>query len=59
MEHRKHKDKFMLRLPDGWRDEIKRLAVRNRRSMNQEVLAALEGVVAAPSEAQHDADAAA
>ncbi|QEW18999.1 Arc-like DNA binding domain protein [Marinibacterium anthonyi] len=38
-------DKFMLRLPDGWREVIKELAQRNRRSMNQEILAALEGQV--------------
>lgn len=40
-------DKYMLRLPDGWRDAIKAKAARNRRSMNQEILAALESVVSA------------
>lgn len=34
-------DKYMLRLPDGWRDAIKVRAARNRRSMNQEILTAL------------------
>ncbi len=36
---------FNLRLPDGWRDAIKARAVRNHRSMNSEILAALESVV--------------
>lgn len=44
---RKSEDKFMLRLPGGWRDAIKGRAVKNRRSMNQEILAALESVVSA------------
>lgn len=35
----------MLRLPDGWRDSIKALAARNRRSMNSEILAALESAL--------------
>jgi predicted HicB family RNase H-like nuclease len=35
-------DKFMLRLPDGWRDLIKEHAARNRRSMNSEIVARLE-----------------
>lgn len=38
-------DQFVLRLPEGWRDTIKVRAARNRRSMNNEILAALEGVV--------------
>lgn len=49
---RQDEDKFMLRLPDGWRDMIKERAVKNRRSMNQEILAALEGVVSAATEGQ-------
>lgn len=40
-------DQVALRLPDGWRDAIKDRAARNRRSMNSEILAALEGVVGA------------
>lgn len=35
-------DKFMLRLPDGMRDRIKLAAGENNRSMNQEIVAALE-----------------
>lgn len=35
-------DKFMLRLPDGMRDRIKVAADRNGRSMNSEIVAALE-----------------
>lgn len=38
-------DQFPVRLPDGWRDAIKARAARNRRSMNSEILAALESVV--------------
>lgn len=44
-DSRRDSDKFMLRLPDGWRDVLKVRAARNRRSMNQEILAALESVV--------------
>lgn len=44
---RRDDDKYMLRLPDGWRDAIKARAARNRRSMNSEILAALEGLVSA------------
>lgn len=38
-------DQYPLRLPDGWRKAIKDRAKRNRRSMNSEILAALECVV--------------
>ncbi len=38
-------DAYMLRLPDGWRDAIKARAAANRRSMNQEILIALEGLI--------------
>ncbi|MFC3628207.1 Arc family DNA-binding protein [Paracoccus angustae] len=38
-------DKFMLRLPDGWREAIKARAAINRRTMTQEILTALESVV--------------
>ena len=37
-------DKFMLRLPDGLRHAIKEAAVKNRRSMNAEIVVHLEGV---------------
>lgn len=40
-------DRFIIRLPEGWRDAIKDRAAANRRSMNQEILIALEGVVGA------------
>lgn len=36
------KDRFMLRLPDGMRDRIKAAAAVNNRSMNTEIVAALE-----------------
>lgn len=35
-------DKFMLRLPDGMRERIKAAADKNSRSMNSEIVAALE-----------------
>ena len=35
-------DKFVLRLPDGMRDRIKRAAEANNRSMNAEIVATLE-----------------
>ncbi len=35
-------DKFMLRLPDGMRDSIKASAEKNGRSMNAEIVSALE-----------------
>lgn len=44
MQNRTMNDVYMLRLPDGWRDAIKAAAARNRRSMNQEILAALESI---------------
>lgn len=35
-------DRFMIRLPDGWRDTIKAEAARNRRPMNAEILVLIE-----------------
>lgn len=35
-------DRFMIRLPDGWRDVIKAEAKSARRSMNAEILNAIE-----------------
>jgi predicted DNA-binding protein len=35
-------DKAVIRLPDGMREEIKGLARSNRRSMNAEIVAAIE-----------------
>lgn len=37
-------DKFIVRLPDGMRDRIKRSADRNGRTMNAEIVVALEQV---------------
>lgn len=37
-----NQDKFVLRLPDGMRDRIKTAAEANNRSMNAEIVAALE-----------------
>lgn len=35
-------DCINVRLPDGWRDALKARAAKNRRSMNSEILAAIE-----------------
>ena len=43
-------DKFMLRLPDGLRNRLKRAADRNRRSMNGEAIFAIENYIAAAEE---------
>lgn len=36
---------FVLRMPDGMRDEIKKLAKQNRRSMNAELLLIVEHAI--------------
>ena len=41
-------DKFMLRLPDGMRDELKAESERNGRSMNSEIVARLEQTLLLP-----------
>ncbi|MDX0424485.1 Arc family DNA-binding protein [Sinorhizobium meliloti] len=38
---RRNQDQYMLRLPDGLRDEIKAAAEANNRSMNSEIIARL------------------
>lgn len=45
-----HQDQYMLRLPGGLRDRIKRFAERNGRSMNAEIVARLQGLVATDAE---------
>lgn len=42
MRHSDFLDKFVIRLPDGIRHEIKELAKVNRRSMNAEIVLAIE-----------------
>lgn len=37
-----NQDKFIVRLPDGMRDRIKKVAEANNRSMNAEIVATLE-----------------
>lgn len=39
-------DKYMLRLPDGMREQIKADALMNERSMNAEIIARLSGTQA-------------
>lgn len=41
-EKRQNDDKYILRFPEGMRDALKGLAKKNARSMNAEVLVALE-----------------
>ena len=41
-------DQFVLRLPDGMREEIKAKAEANSRSMNAEIVAAIEAALAQP-----------
>lgn len=41
-------DKFIVRLPDGMRERIKRAADVNNRSMNAEIVATLEEAYPAP-----------
>lgn len=41
-DSRAWKDQYMLRLPDGMRDRIKAAAAENNRSMNAEIVDALE-----------------
>lgn len=40
-------DQFVVRLPAGWRDAIRGEAKRARRSMNSEIVAAIEAAMAA------------
>lgn len=40
-------DQFVIRLPDGWRDTIKDVAAKHHRTMNGEILAAIETGMAA------------
>lgn len=48
-------DKFMLRLPDGMRDRIKAAADANNRSMNAEIILALEQWLSSEPQSQQDA----
>jgi predicted DNA-binding protein len=43
-------DKFMLRMPDGLRDRIKTASEHSGRSMNSEIVSALEGVYPEPAD---------
>lgn len=42
MQNRTMNDAYMLRLPDGWRDTIKAEAKKAHRSMNAEIISAIE-----------------
>lgn len=41
-------DKFMLRLPDGMRDELKTIAAENGRSLNAEIVTRLQQSLTGP-----------
>lgn len=43
----KRQDQYIVRFPDGMRDHLKALAKANRRSMNSEIICALEAWMAA------------
>lgn len=43
-------DGFMLRMPDGMRDQIKENAAKNRRSMNAEIITILETAMGGATE---------
>ena len=47
-ENRSLSDKFMLRMPDGLRERIKRTASENNQSMNSAILTALESAFPPP-----------
>lgn len=44
--HAQQQDKYVIRLPDGMRDQIKADALANDRSMNAEIIARLSGAQA-------------
>lgn len=45
MPNRTLKTAFMLRLPDGWRDQLKKDAAQNGRSMNSEIVQRLRPTI--------------
>lgn len=47
-------DKFVIRLPEGLRDQIKTLSEHNRRSMNSEIIMVLEQYIQQASKADID-----
>lgn len=44
---RRNAEQFVVRMPPGMRDQLKRRAEENRRSLNSEILVLLEAAVAA------------
>lgn len=42
MSAHQNSDRYIVRFPDGWRDTIKVEAAKNHRSMNAEIIAAIE-----------------
>lgn len=47
-------DQFVVRLPDGMREAIKRIAQANERSMNSEIVFHLRSMIAAYGENEKD-----
>ncbi len=50
-QNREFNDKFILRLPDGMRDRIKRAAAQEGRSMNAQIVQHLKAIYQ-PTETQ-------
>lgn len=42
MQTERESDRYMLRLPNGWRETIKAEARKGHRSMNAEIISAIE-----------------
>lgn len=53
-QNRTAKDQFMLRLPEGLRDKVKEIADANNRSMNAEIVMALESWIERPSDIERE-----
>lgn len=51
-------DKFVVRLPEGMRDQIASLAAGHHRSMNSEIIGRLEDSIAADDPRRADIDSA-
>jgi plasmid stability protein len=50
----RHADKAMLRMPDGMRDRLRSAAAANNRTMNAEVVAAIEQWLSGQTQQQLD-----
>ncbi len=48
---RQLEDRYIVRMPDGMRDQVKVLAARNRRSMKAEIILMIENALSHPGTA--------